>query len=90
MEKLDQTYNKFPLFSRTPTSEKKVEKSDIEETVMKNGDPNQRLSNPRSLMGGQMIMLQLLRHMQRNRRRRRVSTVFVILPHKFAIFKRVW
>jgi len=54
----------------TPTSEKKVEKSDIEDTVMKNGDPNQRLSNPRSLMGGQMIMLQLLRHMQRNRRRR--------------------
>ena len=43
---------------------------------MTNGDPNQRGSNQSSLMGGQqMIMLQLLRHMQRNRRRRRVSTL---------------
>lgn len=56
----------------TPTSENKVERSYIEETVMTNGDPNQRGSNQSSLMGGQqMIMLQLLRHMQRNRRRRR-------------------
>ena len=63
-------------FSRTPTSENKVERSYIEETVMTNGDPNQRGSNQSSLMGGQqMIMLQLLRHMQRNRRRRRVSTL---------------
>ena len=48
----------------SPTRKEKVDRKSIEQTVMKNADPSQRMSNSRALMGGRMI-LQLLGQMQR-------------------------
>ena len=53
-----------------PTSEDKVAKSKIEETVIDNADPSKRESSSSALMGGQMLW-QIVRHMQRSERRRR-------------------
>ena len=52
----------------TPTSQTKVAKKDIEETVMKNADKSsQSIHDPGSIIGGQMLW-QILRHIQRDER----------------------
>ena len=53
----------------TPTSQTKVAKKEIEETVMKNADKSSpSIHGPGSIIGGQMLW-QILRHIQRTERR---------------------